>query len=109
MSSHEYLGESDHSQPEQPFIELDPAKLLGETIAAQARAPVNYMSPKAAARLEFLRTLSQDGPLDDLDFAILKALDNRPDPALPSGLPPRLLELWVEEDRNGTQQTDVPQ
>ena len=104
MSNHEHLGASD-DQPDQPHIELDPAKLLAEVITAQARTRAQYLPEGAEARLEFLKTI---GPLDDLDFAILEALDNRLGPDFPPGLPPKLLQLWQEEDRGGTLPPDEP-
>ena len=107
MSNHEHLGESDY-QPDQPYEQLDIVhQALIETIAAEARARLHHLPEGAEARLEFLKTIS---PLDGLDFALLKALDdldNLPGPDFPPGLPPRLQEL-LQEDRGDMLPPDTP-
>ena len=112
MSSHEYVSEGDY-QPDQPYDQLDIAdKALIETIAAEARARSLGLPLGAEARLEFLKTISEaKGRLDDIDFALLRMLDdldNLPGPDFPPGLPPRLQDLLQEEDRGDTLPPDIP-
>ncbi len=110
------MGEFNHSQPDQPYDELDIAdKALIEAIAADERARSLGLPEGAEARLEFLRTIaSERGTLDDTDFALLKALDEYFDsllaPDFPPGLPPKLRRaVYGEDATEGTLPPDTPQ
>jgi hypothetical protein len=98
MNNHERQGEPSH-QPDQPDIET------------QAYAWAASFPNAIESRLELLQTIDADHPLDALDLDILRAVDDLPGIDVPPGLPPKLLELWQQEDeaRNNTLPPDTPQ
>jgi hypothetical protein len=96
------MSEFNPYKPDQPYSQLDDlTKLLAEEMAADPLR--QWMTDGGGAE--------EAEALTPREYALTKMLlDTLPAPDFPEGLPPKLLELWEEEDRhNGTLQSDSPQ